>query len=165
MAKTYDPSQIATDETYQVRFLVGDTAAPPNVTPATAVLDDNEIDWLLATEANVYMAAAAAADAIVGVMNGAASGTTGVVTRKRVGQTDISYANGKTATEYSALAAQLRRRSGHQVAFAGGISASDKRTRATDSDLPAGRLRLNQFDSPLTGPGGGSNGGNDLLDQ
>lgn len=146
MAKTYRPEAIATSEKDQVRFLIGDnTVGPPN----RMVLDDDEILWLISQEANVYMAAATAADSIVAVMNGQ-SDAGGSVTRKRVGQTDISYANGRTAKEYAALAVQLRRRSGHRALFAGGISVSDKYQRAVDTDRPGGRLRLNQFDAPGT---------------
>jgi hypothetical protein len=151
MAKTYRPENLSTSEKDAVRFLIGDT------TTGSMVLDDDEILYLLSVEANVWMAAASAADAVVGVINGGS--TTGAVVRKRVGQTDISYANGKTAAEYADLAARLRKRSGHQLPFAGGISASDKLTRSLDSDLPQGRLRSNQFD--MFGPGRGS----DLLDQ
>lgn len=160
MAKTYDPAQLATSQVYQVRFLIGDTlvGTPPAGPVNRLVLDDAEIAWLLTREANVYMAAAAAAETIVQVINAGSTGN-GLVTRKRVGQTDISYANGKTAEDYSALAKQLRARSGHQIGFAGGISASDKLTREQDTDRPVGRLRLGQFDSPIAADG------RQLLDQ
>lgn len=145
MAQTYTVEDIATDETYQVRFLVGDTNLD------AMVLQDEEIDWLLTQEANVYMAAAAAADKIILVMAGAsgAVGTTGPVTRKRIGQTDISYANGRTSSQYETLAASLRRRGrSHQTIFAGGISQSDKDDRDLDTDRPtSGRIRAGQFDS------------------
>ena len=144
MAQTYEVENISTDETYQVRFLIGDTNLSTGM-----LLEDEEIDWLLATEANVYMAAAMAADMIVTRMNGAVVGATGPITRKRVGQTDITYANGRTSEQYGSLAGSLRARgSNHQLPFAGGISVSDKATREIDTDRPAGRIRLGQFDSP-----------------
>lgn len=151
MAKTYDPAQLATSEVYQVRFLIGDTnvGTPPAGPVNRLVLDDAEIAWLLTQEANVYMAAAAAADTIVQILNGGSSSSAaGLITRKRVGQTDISYANGKSAADYATLAKRLRARSGHQVAFAGGISVADKLAREQDTDRPGGRLKLGQFDSP-----------------
>lgn len=144
MSQTYEPTEIATDETYQVRFLVGDT----NV--ESMVLQDEEIDWLLTTEANVYMAAAAAADRIATSMSavGFVAGTSGPITRKRVGQTDISYANGRTSKEYATLSADLRRRGrSHQTIFAGGISDADKLARDLDIDRPANRIRTGMFDS------------------
>ena len=146
MAQTYEVENLATDETFQVRFLIGDTN-----TAAGMVLEDEEIDWLLSTEANVYMAAAAAADMIVTKIDGSTGtgGTVGPITRKRIGQTDISYFNGRTSEQYASLASSLRARGGtHQMPFAGGISATDKLTRELDLDRPAGRIRLGQFDSP-----------------
>lgn len=149
MAKTYDPAQILTDETYQVRFLIGDTdvGTPPSGPVNRLILYDEEIDWLISTEANVYMAAAAAADKIV-LMMSSSSGSSGLITRKRVGQTDISYANGRTSKEYTALASVLRARGrSHQVIFAGGISQADKDARDLDTDRPTNRIRTGQFDS------------------
>lgn len=145
MAQNYEVESLATNTTYQVRFLIGDT----NVASGMA-LEDEEIEWLLSTEANIYMAAAAAADMIVTKINGSTGtgGTVGPITRKRIGQTDISYFNGRTAEQYLSLASTLRARGGtHQMPFAGGISATDKLTRELDTDRPAGRIRLGQFDS------------------
>lgn len=147
MAKTYVVESIATSEKDQVRFLIGDNYLGP---PNRMILDDDEILWLLSTEANVWMAAAAAADRIVFAMHGA-EGANGAVTRKRVGQTDISYANGRTVDEYKALAKSLRARSGHQSIFAGGISVSDVAAREADTDRPQNRLKLDQFESPEAG--------------
>lgn len=143
MAQTYEPENIAASELFQVRFLIGDTDLN-----AGMVLQDEEIEWLLTQEANVYMAAAEAADKIIVAMRGATSGTSGAITRKRIGQTDISYANGKTSKEYETLAGMLRRRGrGHQLIFAGGISAADKLSRDLDTDRPTNRIRIGQFDS------------------
>jgi hypothetical protein len=80
-------------------------------------------------------------------MSGTSSGTTGPITRKRIGQTDISYANGRTTEQYATLATTLRRRSNHQMPFAGGISVADKYLREIDTDRPDGRIRGGMFDS------------------
>jgi hypothetical protein len=144
MAQTYEVENLATSETFQVRFLIGDT----NLTTGM-MLEDEEIAWLLSTEANIYMAAAAAAEMVMTKMGGAVVGATGPITRKRVGQTDITYANGRTSEQYSSLASSLRARgSNHQMPFAGGISVNDKYLREIDLDRPEGRIRLGQFDSP-----------------
>lgn len=141
MGQTYEPTQLATDETYQVRLLLGDTVA------GRMVLEDEEIDWFLSQEANVYMAAAAACDQISLILS-AGAGASGVVTRKRVGQTDISYANGRDAKGYTSLAASLRARGRtHQSLYAGGISVADKALRALDQDVPPGGIKRGQFDN------------------
>jgi hypothetical protein len=95
------------------------------------------------------MAAAAAADRIALIIAGGAGAAAGFITRKRVGQTDISYANGRTESEYSALAKMLRGRGRtHQTLYAGGISVADKLLTTLDTDVPPGRIKLGQFDSP-----------------
>ena len=152
MAQSYDVANLASDETTQVRFLIGDT----NATSGMA-LEDEEIAWLLSTEANVYMAAAAAADMIVTKINGSTGtgGTVGPITRKRIGQTDISYFNGRTSEQYGSLASTLRARGGtHQMPFAGGISVDDKAIRQADLDRPTGGIRRGMFDSPDSIPEG-----------
>lgn len=145
---SYDASQLAASELYQVRFLIGDTNT------AAHVLADAEIQWLLTQEANVYMAAAAACDAIIAKMN-AATSSTGAIIRKRIGQTDISYANGKTAGDYAAIQRTLRGRGrSHQTVFAGGISEADKLMRAQDTDRPrTNRIETGRFNDPALGSG------------
>lgn len=153
MAQTYTASLIASTPLYQVRFLLGDNIA------GKMILDDAEILWLISTEANVYMAAALAAGRIAAML-AASSGSTvsGSITRKRVGNTDISYsASGKTSKDFESLALTLFQRGrAHQTPWAGGISVSDKDTRWSDPDRPADGFRRGQFDydrslSPETG--------------
>jgi hypothetical protein len=153
MPKTYAPQDISTDTLMQVRFLTGDNIEDK------MIMEDAEIEWLISQEANVYMAAAAVCDAIALKIatTDTASGKTGPINRKRVGQTDISYAtgSGRTAAEYTALGCALRARgSSYQMPFAGGISISDKQARE-DSDRPHDGFRRGMFDDP----GGLTSGG------
>lgn len=146
MPKTYAPQDISTDTLMQVRFLIGD-----NVTDKM-IMEDAEIEWLISQEANVYMAAAAACDAIALKIatTDTASGKSGPILRKRVGQTDISYASasGRTSEEFKALGSMLRTRgSNYQMPFAGGISIADKDARE-DSDRPHDGFKRGMFDDP-----------------
>jgi hypothetical protein len=147
MPKTYAPLDIATDTLMQVRFLIGD-----NITDKM-IMDDAEIEWLISQHANVYMAAAAACDSIALKISTAdtASGKVGPINRKRVGQTDISYATGtgRTSEEYTALGSTLRARgSSYQMPYAGGISVSDKEANVSDTDRPRDGFKRGMFDDP-----------------
>jgi hypothetical protein len=147
MPKTYAPQDIATDTLMQVRFLIGDNVEDK------MIMDDAEIEWLISQHANVYMAAAAVCDsiAIKIATTDTASGKSGPILRKRVGQTDISYASasGRTSEEFKALGNMLRMRgSSHQMPFAGGISIADKTSRHEDTDRPRDGFRRGMFDDP-----------------
>jgi hypothetical protein len=147
MPKTYAPQDIATDTLMQVRFLVGDNVEDK------MIMDDAEIEWLISEYANVYMAAAAVCDSIAMKISTTetASGKSGPILRKRVGQTDISYASGsgRTAEEFKALGRMLRARgSNYQMPYAGGISIADKHAREDDTDRPRDGFKRGMFDDP-----------------
>lgn len=155
MPQTYDPTLATTKD--QVRFLVRD-----NVSGAM-VLDDGEIAWLLSTEANVYMAAALAADGIAqriaqSVLSG---GTTaaGILKSKKVDDLELTYdttaitglSSSLSAKDYVALAESLRRRgrSGYQLPWAGATSVADKNQRRADTDRPPSQFEIGMDDNPM----------------
>jgi hypothetical protein len=131
---TYDPALLQ-DSTVgmrnQVRLLIQDTQA------SRPLVLDAEIDWLLATEANAYMAAAMACETLVGRAGGVKS--------KWVSDLRIVY----DVSFYRGLAANLRARgAGHQIPFAGGISISDKQIQEQDADAVQPRAFRTEMDNP-----------------
>ena len=61
MTKSYDVSLLATDATYQLALMLGDT----KTTAGQYLFEDEELDWFLTQEgSDVYMAAAVACRAI-----------------------------------------------------------------------------------------------------
>jgi hypothetical protein len=105
----------------QVRFLIQD------LNDTSPMFQDEEIDWVLTQEANVYMAAASLCDIRVTQVGGGGKG----IKRKKVGDLDITY----NADHFKSLAANLRARGlGHQVPYAGGISVGDKTAQKQDND-------------------------------
>jgi hypothetical protein len=143
MAWTYsndpDPTGTAAQQRDAVRFFSQDNDT------TRQLVSDEEIAMLLATEANVYMAAAIVAET-------AAQRIGGGVSSKSVEDLSISYST--TREEFKALAAKLRARgSGHQVPYCGGISIADKAAAEADTDVPLVAVRRGQHDNP----GGGAN--------
>lgn len=117
MAFTYsgDPADSDLDA---VRFLIQDITTP------NELLQDAEINFLLAQEVNFYMAAAAAAMNI--------SGRTKNTKTKKVGDLTLTFG----AEQWAALAEWLRGRgSGYKVPTAGGLSKDDKLTLEENSDV------------------------------
>lgn len=132
MAATYggDPD----DPIDRIRLLVGDT----DVTDP--LLQDEEIEFLVANEGPVYHAAAAAADAIAAKL-----------ARKvdtRVG--GISKSNSQATEHYLKLAKRLRGQQALQAVpfYAGGLSEAEKQTDAQDSDLPRSEFTRDLHDNP-----------------
>lgn len=119
MTATYGNSP-STSNIDAVRFLTKDTST------GSAINSDEEIQWLIDTYPSIYLAAAAAADAIAGSYADQASS-------KKVGDLSISY--GGRAVEYTALAKSLRMQAALKATpFSGGISISDKDSQEADSD-------------------------------
>ena len=130
MSATYDnPSASSKDA---VRFLIRDTDT------TVALVTDEEIEWLLTQEANVYMAAYAAAQ--TAVTTAARKG------RKKIGNLEISDAGGEGYQ--TVIARLLQRGQSHQTVEAGGISADDKRALRDDSDWIDPAFSSKQFDTP-----------------
>ena len=120
-----------TQQRDQVRFLIQDTnSSRPLVT-------DEEIAWLISTEANVYMAAAMICEGLVA--------KAGNVKTRWIGDLRVTLDSGM----YRGLAASLRSRGmSHQLPFAGGISVSDKESQQQDSDAVQPRVFKTELDNP-----------------
>jgi len=107
----------------QLRFLIQDTQS------ARPLCSDDELEWLISSEANVYMAAAAACDILVA--------KSGNVKTRWIGDLRVTLDTGM----YRGLATMYRARgAGHQVPFAGGISVIDKQTQQDDTDAVQPRV-------------------------
>lgn len=101
----------------QVRFLIQDR------TSTRPFFQDEEIEWMLTQEHNIYMAAAMLCDTLVARSGG--------VKWKQVSQLGIEY----NVDFFRGLAATFRARGlAHQIPYAGGISSSDKLSVQGDSD-------------------------------
>lgn len=134
MSWTYDVSKLS-DATLgplmQVRLLIRDTVT------TRQLLQDEEINWLIAQEANVYSAAAAACESLVAQAGGISS--------KSVADTSISY----DVNFYRGLAGQLRSRAlTHQLPYCGGISVSDKEAQQAQTDAVTPRMFRGLGDHP-----------------
>jgi len=109
-----DPSD---SEKNAVRFLLQDT------NESRPLVQDEEIDWLITQNANLYLAAAALCDVLVA--------KTGAMRSKTIGEFRISY----SSDFYKMLGASLRARGlTHQLPYAGGISIADKLNQQNSSD-------------------------------
>jgi hypothetical protein len=113
MAFTYDDD--LGDNVSIVRFLLQDTTAP-------GLFSDGELTWLISAEANVYLAAAIAAETQAAKQRG--------LQKKRVGELELVY----SSERWEAVAKRLRLRgSTHQIISAGGIDV-DERDAFWDDD-------------------------------
>lgn len=124
MTWSYDPSNVGSSNLSTVRLLIGDNSSDDQL------LQDEEINWLVLSEAGVYHAAAAACDAI--------SSSFARKVDKTVGSLSISAS--QKAGAYAERAKSLRHRGNARIAlsiYAGGISVSDKDTVVADTDRVA----------------------------
>jgi hypothetical protein len=129
MSFSYDPS--LTEDKDQVRFLVQDTNA------SKQLFQDEEIAWVLRTEANIYTAAAQLCDLLI-----AKAGST---RKKIIGDLSITY----DVVFYRSLAGNLRARgAGHQMPYAGGISITGKQQQQGDSDATPPSVFRNLEENP-----------------
>lgn len=121
-----------------VRFRVGDTDFDDQL------LQDEEILYLLGTEATVIQAAARAADGIAARFSR--------LSDKAVGDLRISFS--QKSAQYRQLAMDLRSEAGISMAipFAGGISRSQKETQEADADRVQPSFKVGLDDHPGTVP-------------
>jgi hypothetical protein len=118
-----------------VRFLVGDT------NPDQKLLENEEINWLLAQNTSVYVAASEAAKAIAALY--------GREVDKQVG--DLRISASQRQKQYLDLAKQLRSRAAQSVSpYAGGISRSDKQSVVANTDRVPPAFERGMFDNPGT---------------
>lgn len=125
-----------------VRFLIQD------VNTSKQLVQDEEIEWAVDQEANIYMAAARVCRTLVLKAGGQK--------RKRISDFDISY----DPTMYATLAGSLEARgAGHQLPYCGGISIGDKLAQQSDTDAVSPSFAKNldnnaSAPSPATPPVG-----------
>ena len=115
----------------KVRLLIGDTIS------TRPLLADEEIQFFLASEMNIYTAAARCCETLVA--------RAGNIRSKKIRDLAITY----DPMAYQTLAATLfARGSGYQVPYAGGISVSDKVANASDPDAVAPAFARGIEDNP-----------------
>lgn len=123
-----------------VRFLTQDNRASA---AGTFALSDEEIAFMIAQEANVYMAAARACDILANKM--------GPLRSKKVGDLMLEFSR----EDFAALAASYRSRGmTYQIPTVGGISRSDKETLTGDTDWlpPLFNRRMQENPGATTDP-------------
>lgn len=117
-----------------VRILVSDTNT------SSPLLSDEFIDFTLSAKPNAYLAASLCAETLINSTAAATAYLASNVTRKKVGDLELSYAGGGSggsspAEHYRSLAKSLRVQAGSKVTpYSGGISVTDKATQQADSD-------------------------------
>jgi hypothetical protein len=132
VGKTYNNS-LGKDKD-RVRFLIGDSDT------GDLILEDEEIEWLLTTEHNVWMAAAEAADKAASRLR-----RLGIQDLK-VGETRIRY---DRSLEINEKVARLRDRGrAHQLVNSGGLLVDDRTTMEGDSSLIQPGIKIGQHDYP-----------------
>lgn len=118
MATTYNAT-MPTDKD-KVRFLIQDTKLTP------ALLQDEEINFVLSEYPNYILAAAVCAENISAQLVGTA-------TDKKIGNLSLTY--GDKSKKYAELANSLRARASKiLLPYAGGISQTDKELVNNDDD-------------------------------
>jgi hypothetical protein len=137
MPWTYDPSQLATNEMYQVRAEIQDTD------PQDPQLLDEEITYAISVERN-YWAASARCCEMIG--------------RKLLRKADVklgrymSVTYTKMAENWFNMARMLRSKAlGTVVPYVGGMNALDKEALAADSSIVAPLFTKTMMENPNTG--------------
>lgn len=135
MAKTYTLvfDDTAAGQRNVVRFLAQDNRE------GAMRLSDEEIDWLITQEENLYIAAATAAEHV--------AASFGPVSSKSVGSLSVSFG----APYYTALSKTLRARGlAYQSPTAGGLSIAEKLAAEQDTDRVAPTFKVKIHDHPET---------------
>lgn len=115
----------------KVRLLIGDTNSN------RPLLDDEEIEFFLSQEMNIYMAAAKCCDSLIA--------QDGIIAAKKVGDLQIKY------DHHIFLGIKLRleaRGMGYQVPYMGGISVGDKEAQQSDTDWVEPTISRGLDDNP-----------------
>ena len=137
MGWTYEPGNLATSPRDQVRWLSGDRDTNDQQ------VQDEEIDWVLAQQPNVYLAAADVCEAIAAQLSRLADARTG----------DVQESLSQKAKAYQERANALRSRAATLAApIFGGLSKSEKQTLAADADAVQPAFLIGQGDSPDVTP-------------
>jgi hypothetical protein len=131
MSWSYSPS-LSVDKD-KVRFLIGD------VDSTNQVVQDEEILWALTVEKNVWMAAAAIADALAAKFQNAN------VESLRAGELEIVY---KRINDLQSLSKSLRTRGMlHMLPSAGGVFGSDRTNYEENTSLIQPYFRVGMHDN------------------
>lgn len=121
MTFTYAADTAITTDLQKVRFLLQDTT---NSTKRPSLISDEEINWAVSTEMNVYLAAALCADTLAARFRGTSS--------KKVGSLELRH----DPKMWDAVAAKLRARGmSHMDPTAGGILEADRDDFWENADL------------------------------
>jgi hypothetical protein len=129
---TFDPADSPVDA---VRFLIGDTATPPE-------LSDAEIQFALDQNANVYAAASICARAL------SARYARQVDTRFETIESKYSQLRDSYEQLARSLDVQAKRRGGMGLPVAGGISNAEVETVQNDPDRVKPFFKENLFNNP-----------------
>lgn len=132
-----------------VRILIQDTNT------SAQLLSDEFIAYALAQKPNAYLAASLCAKTLVNSTVAANAYLAANVTKKKVGDLEVSYGGGgggvAAADHYRALAKSLRLEAAMKVTpFSGGISVDDKASQRQDSDWDRPPFELGMHDNPNT---------------
>ncbi len=139
MSWTYAPANAGSSDLSWIRMRVGDT------TSGNQLLQDEEIVALSADAGDRYVAASRAAMAISGWF----------ARRVEKGAGHLRLASQQASESYAKLSDRLLLEAGQHVApWAGGISVSDKASRAADDDRVAPQFAVGMNDLPGTGVAG-----------
>ena len=118
-----------------VRFLIKDT------TSASAQATDEEINWVVSQEANIYMAAALIMETIARRVDG--------LTSKKTGDLTLTWGNTSNMLQ-QASNLRARGQGSYQELYAGGISKADKLSHEQDTDVPKPSFKRDRMDNPET---------------
>jgi len=133
MTFTFDPTKITTDLA-KVRTMIADTDED------NPLLTDEQINFFVSVESNIYLASAMCCEAI-------SSSYAGQVDTK-VG--DLAISKSQKSKQYKEQADRFRlqaKQKGGAQLFAGGISISSKDTYEDDSDRVEPAFSIGQFDN------------------
>ena len=136
MTWTYNAAAVGSSARSFVRFRLGDTSS------GHPLLQDEEIDGMLADLGDQYFAAARLARGIAATFLTRAD--------KSVGKLNIKAS--QPAVAYERLAVQLEMEAAMRVTpYAGGISVADKEANHEDMDTVLPQFTIGQFDLPGVG--------------
>lgn len=125
-----DPSDSEKDE---IRYKIGDTDTD------NALLTDEEINFVLGRNSDIYSAAADCCDAIVAKYSRRADSSV-------FGDLDVDLS--QVVEQYRELAGDFRKKSlASQIPYAGGISESDKSSKESDTDRVTPRFERGLHDN------------------
>jgi hypothetical protein len=145
---TYDPTMLATNQVYQVRFTIGDTLS------ADPQLQDEEIAFALSMRSSIYGASADCCRAISAGFARAVDGSQGA---QRTTYSSKSRAYAARAAQFDNLAVSR----GGAMPFAGGISIADKIMQECDPDRVSPQFQIGMEDNYLPAGIAGNEGTSD----